>query len=1058
MLKCPFCNHQNNDEKALYCVNCGAHIVDELERISLSDRLKLWGGELRILSVLFINFTGLEKLIDKQTDSDVMINLHECMIEVEAIIKKLKGTVEQIVPDNRILGIFGAPKAQRDDPLRVVRCAWQIKNWWLEKKKQSELLQDVDLTIGINTGRAFFGYIVEEFSFLTVIGDTINTAARLSEICPPNEILMSENTYNRVLEHVDVEHMGERSVKGKTAKVSVYLINNLKDEALITAPQKIPLFGRDAELDKLISIVQKIKDNKIKFCIISGQMGIGKTRLKEEFEKYLSANESFNFIETHCSVEVQSPYYAFKFLLRRYFQINEFDSEKEIIHRLNDGINKRGLTPLNARGLRHLFLTDLRRLKLDEMLSFNEEIYTAIKNIIKYECRKQPLVLIFEEFHRADEMSKYLIAYLTSELKNEPVLFLMVNVSKDFITNIDAPIEEINLTSLSQENISDLVGFILKDTDERLTEFFYKSAGGNPLFTIEAIRNTRRTNLIKKVDGRWTLEKEQRLSFLDDLYGVVMSTIDSLPSTYRLVIDYASVIGYSFSYRILKGLLEAANLKKELDYLITEGYIILSKNDKDPVYVFRHNLLKDAAYTVLPLRKRKEIHHQVAVLFEEQYADQLSNFYENIGHHYLSSEHYTNASHYFKLAGDKAKNLYALDQALYFYNMVLKILKNQPDQVSSDVMRNAFLSLTDLYEITGDVQKMLKYAEQGLESARSERNLEDEINFLERNAYALYLQNKFDKAEELLLAGIDQCGEKKVDTLSILYADLGLLYQTKFEYEKSILNYNLSWNNARTKGNEKGEILCLYNLSKLHKSLGNYEQALEYLDYGLNELVSAENIRWFIQFRYLIAEINYQIWNLDKAKNNLLECLKISDDISNVEIYVKSALHLALINTANRNLKKAKEYVQFADRKVSFLIRENLLAEINLKKAIIYNGGNNNQKALDFITSALKIAHKFNQREVEFHCYNYLAVLKPKASFEYARKALDIAEMIKLQPLIADALFRMTQIFTKENDMEKARYYGRKALLVYDDLKFKLDEKNRNFFNSRPEYVSLLEL
>jgi predicted ATPase len=126
------------------------------------------------------------------------------------------------------------------------------------------------------------------------------------------------------------------------------------------------------------------------------------------------------------------------------------------------------------------------------------------------------------------------------------------------------------------------------------------------------------------VSGRWYLEKEQRLPFLDDLYGVVMSTIDSLPSHYRLIIDYASLIGYSFSIRVLQRLFERAHLKEQLNYLAEEGYIVLSKNDKDPVYVFRHNLLKDAAYTVLPLRKRKEIHQVVASLLEELYADTIN--------------------------------------------------------------------------------------------------------------------------------------------------------------------------------------------------------------------------------------------------------------------------------------------------------------------------------------------------------------------------------------------------------------------------------------------------
>ncbi len=839
MIACPYCNYQHITEEVAFCPHCGSRIADESREFSTleSERLRLWGGELRILSVFFVDFIGFEKLMDQKVDKTVIVNLRECMTDVEEIIKKFDGTSNRIIPDNRILGVFGAPKAHKDDPLRLVRCVWQIRNWWAQKKNDGGFLQDVSVTVGINTGRAFFGYVIQDYPLLTVIGDTVNIAARLSEICPPNEILMSEHTHTRIAEYVDVEHVGERHVKGKTATVDVYLLKDIKEKPKITAAAHVPLCGRDEELNTLIGIAHTIEEGNRQFCIITGQMGIGKTRLKEEFKSYMTKNTSFGSIETHCSVEVQSPYYPFKFLLRHYFHLNEFDSKKEVAQKINDAVVQRGLLPINARGLKHLFLTDLQRLNQDELRAINEEIYSSVRNLIRYECQSRPMILIFEEFNKADEMSKYLITYLVSELKNERVMFLMVNTPKDFVANIDVQIEEVNLTPLSQEAVRTLVAFILGDVDDRLIDFFYKSAGGNPLFTIEAVRNTRRTKLIKKVEGRWFLEKEQRLSFLDDLYGVVMSTIDSLSPNYRLIIDYASVIGYSFNLRILNGLFKKAHLKEQLQYLTREGYIVLSKNDTDPTYVFRHNLLKDAAYSVLPLRKRKEIHRLVSTLLEEVYAEQLSDFYENIGHHNLLCEDFAKAAHYFKLAGDKAKNLYAVEQAQNFYNTVLKIEKDAEGQVSTGIVQDVLLNLADIYEITLDMQRMERVAQQGLQRAQMDKNLEKEVHFMERYAYALFLNNNIDDAEELLLRGVEKCSETMSDILSVLYSDLGLLYQSKYEYEKSVLQYHMSWNTTRGNETKRGEVLCLYNLAQLHRDLGNYEKALEYLDYALNDLL-----------------------------------------------------------------------------------------------------------------------------------------------------------------------------------------------------------------------------
>ncbi|HEC79211.1 MAG TPA: hypothetical protein ENI34_08745 [candidate division WOR-3 bacterium] len=1058
MIECPLCSYSVVNEKAVFCPNCGTPILASAEQSRVSDRLKLWGGELRMLSVFFVNFIGFEKLISTKSPKEVITKIREYFTEVENIINEYKGTANQIIPDSRILGIFGAPKAHADDPIRVIRCAWRIRNWWQNKRKSGEFPEGIDITIGINTGRAFFGYILEKFSFLTVIGDTINTAARLTEICPLNEIVISGSTYDKTAEYIKADHIGERSVKGKTTKINVYLVKKVEKESQTIFSQKFPICGREKELKKLIDLSNSIKENKERFCVISGQMGIGKTRLKEEFEKYLAQDDSFAFLETHCSVEIQTPYYPFKFLLKKYLNINEFDGNETVAEKLDNAVSEGKLSRFDVRGLNHLFSTDLRRLKQDEIESVNEEIYTAVRNLLKNECRGKALVLIFEEFNRADEMSKYLVAYLTSELKDCPVMFLMVNVSREFLTNIECPIDEINLTPLSLSEVRNLVRYILGDVDEKVVDFIYRSAGGNPLFTIEAIRNTRRTKLIKKVAGQWVLEKEQRLSFLDDLYGVVMSTIDSLPSDYRLLIDYASVIGYSFSLRILKGLFDNVDLVNQLHYLVEEGYIVLSKNDRDPVYVFRHNLLKDAAYTVLPLRKRKEIHQLVATLFEKLYADQLSDFYENIGHHYLVCENYKKAAEYHKLAGDKAKNLYAIEQALNFYNVVLKINKDTDGRIGSDLMNDLLLNFTDIYEITGDVQKMSKTAQQGLELSRKSRDVVREINFMERYAYALLLDARFDKAEELLLSAVDRCDDKMVDILAVLYSDLALLYQNRYEYEKSIINYNLSWNTARDNEIKKAEISCLYNLSQLHRILGNYEQALDYLNYGLEELIPKQDLRWQVRFKYLVAAINTQLWNLSVVEKLLLESFETAEDIGNTEVALKSALDLAAVKALNRQREEAEKYLEYADKKLTFLIRENLLAEINLKKAVVYYRLEDYQKTHDFIRNALVNAQKFAQKEIEFYCYIILSLLDEEERVDNARKALEIAETIKAPPLIASALYRLTRVFLEEDDLEKARYYGRKALFVYDDIKFKLNDEHRKIFSESPEYKSLLEI
>jgi tetratricopeptide (TPR) repeat protein len=138
------------------------------------------------------------------------------------------------------------------------------------------------------------------------------------------------------------------------------------------------------------------------------------------------------------------------------------------------------------------------------------------------------------------------------------------------------------------------------------------------------------------------------------------------------------------------------------------------------------------------------------------------------------------------------------------------------------------------------------------------------------------------------------------------------------------------------------------------------------------------------------------------------------------------------------------------------LVRESLLSEIDLKKATVYYHLGDFDKAADFTANALKHSRKLKQRDIEFFCTILLSRIGGDNKIKIARTALEIAENMKLPPLIALALFTINQLAQEIGDQEKVRYYGRKALLLYDDIKSKLKDENRRFFTGRPEYNLLL--
>ncbi|MEO0160695.1 MAG: AAA family ATPase [candidate division WOR-3 bacterium] len=1059
MEECKFCGYNKILASYEYCPNCGA-LFRATESVVESEHVKLWGGESRIVTLFFVNFIAPRAFDDPIKARQNAIYLAEIMNDIEKLVIQHGGSAYKIIPDNRILVVFGIPRASKEDLEHAIECVIAVREYCLHRMDRRDF-GDWHTTYGVNTGWVFFGYIVKGLSYLTIIGDTVNVAARIAQICPLDQIFISDAVYERISHLVDAEFIGERILKGRAQPVRLYKLNQLLKEKRKPAVSRFPLLGREQEFARLIKALDTVKKRKVlKVFAITGQMGIGKTRLKEEFREYLRKQEDLQVYESYCALEIHSPYYPFKFFFREIMGITEIDDVQKIIYRIDKFVRENGLTEQDAQGLRYLFTADTRRIREERLHKIQEEIFSAVKNTLSALACKKPLVLIFEEFNRVDNLSRMLVYFLTQKLADQPIFILMVNFIPDTEFKFNLPVETIALNPLSFESVYALIKFVLdSDVDEHLADFVFRISGGNPLFVIETIRNIKRTQMIKKDDkGKWFLEREKRLPFLDDLYGVVMSGVDSLPASYRLLIDYAAVIGYSFTRKIIAGLLsDVTDIEERLTYLAKEDYIVQFRDGDDPVYIFRHNLLRDAVYTTLPMKKRKEIHKRVADLIEDKYQTCLTEYFEILAQQFLGGEEFKKAAHYFRLSGYKAKTLYSIESAINFFNIILRITEEHPEIIEEDLVLDALLNLCDLYEIKGDIQRMKSVAELG-QARASKLNLKNwHLSFLERLATAFYLLNEYPKAEELFINAIESCNNEMSEVLTALYTGLGILYQAKNEPEKSLLNYNLAWVTARSNNYQQGEYDCLLNLSRMHILLGNYELSLEYLNYALNELLNEEEILEQSEVKYLMGEIYYQIGNYDWAENYFRAAFDLTRQFG-FEISLRSILALTVLMSLRGDETGVKNNLDFIDKNLPLFVRDNLLAEINLKKGFVFKNLREEEKAAVFLNNALKLIQKIENRELEFWCHLFLADLAEIKALDYLKKALDIGEMLKYPPLIAHALYKLALYYQKQGIREQANYYGRKALYILDDIKNRLNPENRKYFGNKTEYVTLLEM
>ncbi|MCS6798751.1 MAG: FHA domain-containing protein [Myxococcota bacterium] len=193
--------------------------------ISGRVEVKKW-GELRETTVLFSDIRGFTSMTERSSARDIVEMLNEYFERMVEIIFRHEGTLDKFVGDE-IMALFGAPVSHPDDPYRAVKTALEMMVALEDLNRQRVAAggEPLKIGIGINTGEVVAGYLGSSKALeYTVIGDPVNTGARLCSLARAGEIIISEHTYARVRDHFDVIELQPTPVKGKAQPLKIYSV------------------------------------------------------------------------------------------------------------------------------------------------------------------------------------------------------------------------------------------------------------------------------------------------------------------------------------------------------------------------------------------------------------------------------------------------------------------------------------------------------------------------------------------------------------------------------------------------------------------------------------------------------------------------------------------------------------------------------------------------------------------------------------------------------------------------------------------------------------------
>jgi len=652
--------------------------------------------EHHIATVGFIKYQGVDSLMEQGGARAVAEALDELVRNVQHAVDEegvtfLASDLDQ--DGGKIIIVGGVPGVQVDDEGRVLRAARRIV----------DNAGRLPVRIGINQGHVFVGEVGTEIrATYTIMGDTVNLAARLMATAAPGEIYASPAALDKSLTLFETTSLEPFYVKGKEQPVQAYSVGAATGRRRSERGGTLPFVGRKEELERLHSFIDELFSGKGNAVTVTGERGAGKSRLVDEV---LPSLERAIHIDIRAEpYGVGTPYRPLRDPVRRLLGISRGD-ESTMAEFLQDAVadllpGREHLVPLLA----DVAMIDMPstpevdqidpKFRRDRTADLLTELFDAI-------C-KVPVVFEVDDAHYMDEASTRVMERLAAATADHP--WLILTTRRDTPGGFDPNMEKMPLGPLSDDEARQLVLDATAAAPLRPHEIdaVIQRGGGLPLFLVEIIGAIRTGGDIE--------------SLPDSLDAVVSSQIDALHPLARRLLMFSSVLGRSFRISVLNQLLKEEGVG--LDVATREELSGFLESDGTDRLKFRHATIRDVAYRGLSFQRRRDLHLRAAQMFERTAGDPEA-LADLLSLHYSQAGQPERAWHYAVLAGDQARQAYANVDAIEHYTRALDSARRL-DEVT-DIERGK------VWALLGDVRVSAGLVEDAIEAYRRAFRLQTDV-------------------------------------------------------------------------------------------------------------------------------------------------------------------------------------------------------------------------------------------------------------------------------------------------------------------------------------------
>ncbi len=649
---------------------------------SLAAPINLTDGERRQLTVMFCDLVGSTALAERLDPEELRAIIRAYQGTAAQIIESFGGHIAQYLGDG-LLVYFGHPRAHEDDAARAVHAGLGIVAALreLNARQVGDAPTQLSVRIGIHTGLVVVGEIGGGGSREQLaLGDTPNLAARLQGFAAPDTVVLSEQTRRLAGGSFEYADLGEQSLKGIAEPVRIWHITGASAVAsrFEAATQGVvtPLVGREHEVAMLLERWQLAQDGEGQVVLLSGEAGIGKSRILRALRERLQAAVRSTLL-LQCSPHyINSAFYPTIDNFERALKFSRDETAESKLDKLETllvGSYRRPRDDVR-------FIATILSLPCEarygplEMTPQRQkdETIRALVDIVEAAARLQPMVMLFEDAHWADPTSLDVLDLLIDRIGHLPLLMVLTH-RPEFQSRWSqhGHVTALNLSKLTRAQSSAMVSRLTHDQalpGELLEQILVKT-DGVPLYVEELTKSILESGELKIEGDRYAyVGGAHTFTIPATLRDSLVARLDRVPAV-KEIAQIGAVIGREFSYELIAALApHAGELDHALGQLTDSGLAFRRGTPPDALYTFKHALVQDAAYDSLLKSHRRSLHATIAHVIDEKFPATKDTEPELLAHHLTEAGEIESAIGYWRKAGELGIKRLAIVEAISHLN------------------------------------------------------------------------------------------------------------------------------------------------------------------------------------------------------------------------------------------------------------------------------------------------------------------------------------------------------------------------------------------------------